>query len=137
MSRCEEMERRLLNWARWKQGAGVGGLGFAAVKLEACSSRPMYRESIIPTSAAEAEETDRGITWLSEPWQRTVRVHYLARHGLQWQSAQLGVSDRMIRIRIEQAHVQLKMWLHGVQLARLAQRDRVEALQRAARPGGR
>ena len=31
MARIEHIERRLLNWARWKHGANRCGLGYATV----------------------------------------------------------------------------------------------------------
>ena len=35
MARIEDIERRLLNWARWKAGGRSGGLGYSAINLPA------------------------------------------------------------------------------------------------------
>ena len=58
MAKIEDIERRLMNWARWKMVAGSGGLGYARLQLEAEGSRDGYREAKVPVVDCEASETD-------------------------------------------------------------------------------
>lgn len=114
MRKLEDIERRLLNWVRWKAGAGVGGLGYASVNLLAAlsgGSRTAHDPVPIPTMAIEAEETDRAVQALPSELRRTVEVVYLGRGGAADHARALAVSVATVRSRVCQAHKGISNWL--------------------------
>lgn len=113
-SKIEDIERRLLNWVRWKAGAGVGGLGYASVNMLAAlggSSRGAHDPIPIPTMAIEAEETDRAVMALPSELRRTVEVVYLGRGGAPEHARALAVSAVTVRARVCRAHKAISNWL--------------------------
>lgn len=131
MARIEDIERRLLNWARWKTGDRSGGMGFAKVNM-GMSGGTRRRESIIPTSDCEAEETDRAVMSLPSHLRATVEAVYLS--GSLWAvSARLCITPAAVDARIWRAHALIQTWVHNLEAARQAERQRVEAVLRAAR----
>ena len=134
MARVEEIERRLLNWARWRVGAGSGGMGYASASMGSLGSSGGYREAVVPTVDCEAEETDQAVQALAPDLRETVELVYAHGGGMAGKARRLGCSERAVYLRVEQAHVRLQVWLHDLQAARRQQRERVEALQRQARP---
>lgn len=134
MARIEDIERRLTNWARWRCGAGSGGLGYAAVNFATSSSAGGYRECVVPTGDCEAEETDQAVQALPSELRATVETVYLAGGGMAQKARRLAVTPAAVYARIDQAHRQLQVWLQDLAARRRAQRAHVEALQRQARP---
>lgn len=137
MARIEDIERRLLNWARWKAGGRTGGLGYSSLNLTAAMTgggRDGYRESVIPTNDCEAAETDRAVTQLSSELRRTIEVVYLEGGGIASKARKLCVTERTVHARIEHAHQKLARWLAEQHAVRRAQRELNERLQAAARP---
>lgn len=137
MARIEDIERRLLNWARWRCGLMRGGLGYASVDLgaERVDGGGGYdAPAVIPTSDVEASETDQAVMSLPGELRRTVEVCYLDGGGVQRHAAKLACSESTIKARIWRAHRLLSAWYAGRAAAAREQRARVEALQRAARP---
>ena len=134
--RSDDMERRLENWARWMHGAGTGGMGFASVNLLSAlgGDRSAHREATIPTVDCEGAQTDEAIKALPRELGETVRVVYLLGCGMRDKARRLGVTEATVRLRIGRAHRLLETWLvdHAQQCR--AQRERVEAVQAAARP---
>ena len=135
MARNEDMERRLLNWARWKLTGGFGVLGFASVNLEeADMPREPYADAPIPTSNIEASETDEAVKLLPSEVRATVEIHYLGNQTRRVKLARLCITERSYDLRIERAHRLLGVHF----LARLdrqrAERVRVEKLQDGMRP---
>lgn len=113
-SKIEDIERRLLNWVRWKAGAGVGGLGYASVNMLAAlagSSRGAHDPIPIPTMAIEADETDAAIKALPDDLRRTVEVAYLGRGGDADRARALAVSVVTMRARVCRAHKAISNWL--------------------------
>jgi hypothetical protein len=136
MARIEEIHHRLMNWARWKHGDRTGGLGYARVQLNGVPTRSAYRESIIPTSEAEAVETDDGLRQLPTDLQRAVEQVYLQARSARRAAPLLGCSPATVLVRVDDAHRLLQHWLTERQRAGQAERARVEALQHAQRPAG-
>lgn len=135
MARIDEMHHRLMNWARWKAGDLSTGLGYARVQLNGVPTRAAYREAIIPTSEAEAAETDAGLMQVPEKQRRAVEMVYLQGWSARRAAPALGCSPATVHVWIGDAHVLLQDWLTERQRARQAERARVDALQRAQRPG--
>lgn len=139
MRRLEDIERRLLNWARWKSGAGagVGNLGYASVNLaDADAGRSGYIEAPVPTSACEAEETDRAVLALESPMRAAVEWHYLQPGTYELKAGRLCCSVATFKNRVTQAHHSISRWLSDLHQARQLQRERLERLQASARPKG-
>lgn len=135
MARIEDIERRLLNWARWKASESRGGsMGYARTNWGAdVSTSSRYREARIPLSDCEAEEMDRAIAALS-PFElrQTVSVYYLAASEND-ALARLQCARPTLHARIGRAHLALQHWLAQQQLARELERQRVEAVGEASK----
>lgn len=136
MARIEYIEHRLLNWARWREGGAIGGLGYSAMKYgeQAMTAdyQSRYRESRIPVDACEAEETDRSVASLDSTHRRTVEVVYLQQLSSRGAALKLCVSAAAVDQRLWAAHRSISRWLDDRRLAREAERARTEALQRGA-----
>jgi hypothetical protein len=136
MARIEDIERRLQNWARWKHGAGSGGLGFSAGGgTFGGGSGSRYREAVVPTSDCEASDTDLAVNDLEARLRLTVCQVYLTGDSPAIDAAMLGCTESAVKARIWQAHARIEAWFTGREAARRAERDRVEALQRRAGAG--
>ena len=124
MARIDDIERRLLNWARWKHGAGAGGLGFASINPAALlgEDRDNFKEARIPTSDCEGEETDQAVKALPTELCETVHVVYLLGGGMAQKAKRLHVSDSGLRARISAAHRQISAWL----AAKVERKDRTK-----------
>lgn len=136
MARIEDVERRLLNWARWRLGMTRGGLGFAAVNMatERVDRAGYDAQSSIPTIDVEASDTEDAIGALSVEHQRTVQVVYLDGGGTVRHCARLGgnITPAGINARVTIIHRQLAGWFSDKAAGALVERRRVEALQRPA-----
>lgn len=104
MARIEDIERRLLNWARWKLGGTSSGLGYATARCWAVVVTPGYREAVIPTVACEAEETDRAVQSLASELRATLEVVYLMNEPMKRKIAYLCCCEATIKARIWRAH---------------------------------
>lgn len=125
--RIEDIERRLLNWARWKLGGTAGGLGFATVQLQAAlSAREHVREAVIPTSDAEASETDEAVRALDSTLRRTVEVVYLAGGGVRDKARRLACGEATLHSRVARAHSLIQSHLSDLAARRRQERERVE-----------
>ena len=132
MRKLEDIERRLLNWSRWKAGPGVGGLGYASVNMLAAlggSSRGAHDPIPIPTMAIEAEETDCAVAVLPSELRRTVEVVYLGRGGAADHARMLAVPVPTVRSRVCQAHKAISNWLADKAQGRESQRQNDARLQ--------
>lgn len=137
MARNEELERRCLNWARWKEGASSGGLGYASVYLPASvAGRDSFREATVPTLDVEAEQTDRAVMALPSALRRTVEVYYLGSGSMEDRCRLLQISRPTIYVRIDKAHEALAAWLREAEAKVRHDRERLELLQASARPKG-
>lgn len=129
MAKIEDIERRLLNWARWKLGGTSGGLGYAKVRYGDGVTASRYREAVIPTNDCEAEETDRAVGELGAQARRVVEVEYLSGKTMRWKVAFLGRSESSIKATIWQAHRDIAQWVARREERARAERIRVEDLQ--------
>lgn len=138
MPRLDWVEHRLLNWARWRLAGGAGpSLGYAGVKWgDSQAGRHGYREAVIPINAVEASETDTAVMQLQPGGTRlAVEVFYCGSGGVADKAQQLGIAEATLHKRLADAHHQLAEHWRAQQDKRAAERQRVEALQRQARPG--
>lgn len=112
MARIEEIERRLLNWARCRLSGG-GVLGFASVALgrDPAGGRDMSRESRIPMNDCEADETEAAIKSLAPELRDTVKQFYLQPGGEAEHMRKLGCSRATLHARIGRAHRAIDAWL--------------------------
>jgi len=136
MARIEEIERRLLNWARWKAGGRSGGLGYSAINLVTAGSgggRDGYRESVIPTNDCEADETDQAVMSLPSELRRTLEVVYVEGGGMAAKARRLCCAEATVHARVDQAHRKISRWLADQNASRQAQRERIERLQTSVR----
>lgn len=134
MARIDDIERRLLNWARWKSGAGSGGMGYAGVNMDSGGGSDGYREAVIPTMDCEAEETDRAVMSLASELRASVELVYTGRGTRADMARRLCITEGMLYRRIGQAHARIQQWLADLAQVRRHQRGRIEALQKSARP---
>lgn len=138
MAKIDDVERRLLNWARWRIGGDSGGLGYASATLGmSTQGRAMYREAIVPTSASEAVETDNAVQQLLDlDHRRVVLLHYAEGLSVAGVSIRLDCSVATVYARIDRLHRQLDEAFRELAAKRGSERARVEWLQRQARPKG-
>jgi hypothetical protein len=130
MSRVEEVERRLLNWARWRIGGSSGGLGFAKTSMGNQSGGSRYRESVIPTNAAEAMETDDAVKGLEADLRDVVEQHYGEGLSVALVAVRRGRSAATIYARLDRAHAVLDQVFRDRAYARRAERERVASIVR-------
>ena len=125
MALNDEMERRMLNWARWKLTGGAGVLGFSAVQFAAADMpREPYADAPIPTSNIEASEMDDAVKALPPELRATVEIHYLDNESQSHKLGRLGITKAALYLRIGRAHRVLSDHF----MARL-DRQRVERLR--------
>ena len=138
MARIDDIERRLLNWARWRHGMTCGGLGFASTDMttERVDRAGFDAQANIPTIDVEASDTDDAIATLTPDHQRTVHVVYLDGGGALRHCVKLGgnITPAGINARIAIIHRKLAGWFADKAARAQAERSRVEALQRSRAP---
>jgi hypothetical protein len=135
MARIDWIEHRLLNWQRWKLGAGGGGLGFARVNLLAVHmGRDSYTEARIPINDVEASETDQAVDRLPGELKATVIEAYLGEGGEQDHCRRLYCAKATLHARIGRAHRLLADHFSARTDRERQERQRVEAVIDAARP---
>lgn len=134
MARIEEIERRLLNWARWKHGAGSGGLGYGGSTWNMEPSGSRYREAVIPTVDCEASVTDQAVGSLEQRLRETVQQVYLTGDSADIDARKLSISPATVKARIWEAHRRMSEWFTSRDSVARAERQRIEALQRASKP---
>jgi hypothetical protein len=138
MARIEDIERRLLNWARWKAGATANPLGYAQAQMqERVDGEGWDAVQAVPTVDHEAAETDRGVQALGTTLQETLRVFYVEGGGIARKARKLGCTERAVYLRVEQAQRGLAFWLSELAESRKRERERVERLQQGAVVGVR
>ncbi len=133
MARNEEIERRLQNWARWKLGAGGGGLGYGGSAWNMEPSGTRYREAVIPTIDCEASVTDQAVASLDVRLRETIEQVYLTGDSAALDARKLGCSEATVKARVWEAHRRLVVWFAERAALARAERERVEALQRASK----
>jgi hypothetical protein len=135
MARIPDIERRLLNWQRWRALMHDGGGNFARASTEErVDGQGWDAPTVINTLDAEAEITEQGVMALASPLRAAVESMYLAGGGVARKARRLCISEATLYLRVEQAHRALASWLSDRTLVQRAQQERMQALQRAARP---
>ncbi|WP_428421943.1 hypothetical protein [Methylibium sp.] len=133
MARLPDIERRLLNWARWKIGCTSGGLGFASVVMEdRVDGEGFDAQAKVPTIDHEAAETDVAVLALDGRLRASVESVYVASGTMRRKAARLCCAEATIYARIDEAHRVLARWFSEKAAVGRAERERVERLQRAA-----
>lgn len=132
MARDPEIERRLLNWARAKEGGLSGGLGFARANLEADTYQRGYREATIPIDACEADITDQAVRSLLPVLRETVMRLYLNNESTKVVAARARVTEQAVLARLWKAHAELRAWFAERESKAAEERKRVERMQRTA-----
>jgi AraC-like DNA-binding protein len=130
MARMESIHYRLQNWALWKAREAAGGLGFASRSSFLREAVSGYREAQIPIIDEDAAITDQAVASLKtdKPAQhQTVCLHYTgdrdhARLTVLAIAKQIGISERGVQMRLEEADRSIARWLE----------ERDEARKRAA-----
>lgn len=133
MARLEDVERRLLNWARWVHMQGSdGALGYAEVRLggDGVGQRAAYREASIPVIECEAAETDQAVKALPGELRATVVTVYTASGTRTDHLRVLHISLSTLKARIGEAHRLMSRYFADRHTAAAVERARVEALQR-------
>jgi hypothetical protein len=135
VARIPDIERRLLNWARWKAGEGGGGLGYSGGSMwNTEAGRSGYREAIIPTVDVEASATDTAVLALPSELRSAVEALYLRRGTIEQAADRLCCGVATIYRRVDQAHAQLASWFSAKASAARDEAARLDALNESARP---
>lgn len=135
MARIPDIERGLLNWARWRAQMQDGGGNFARVDFtaERVDGGGWDTPTPIPTNDAEAELYDKAVKALASELRQTVEMVYIKGGGMRDKARRLAVSEATVYMRIDKAHIAISSWLRDHKQAQDDQRKRMEALQRSAR----
>lgn len=137
MARIPEIERRLLNWARYLARLNSGGGNYATVQLdqERVDRTGYDAASPIPIGDAEAEATDKAVERLELGQRDAVRAAYLGTGSVAEKARRIGVSLATLYARVDLAHKVLEREFAAAKAAADAERRRVEQLQRWRPPG--
>lgn len=134
MARIADIERRLLNWARYE--IAMRGRGsFARIDLTQpnVDNRSPYDSQVpIGIMEGEAKETADAVEALEESLRKAVREHYFSTRGVPEQARALGIGKSTLYARIEQAHRVIARWLAEREQAAQQEAKRVRALQPGA-----
>lgn len=137
MARIESIEFRLINWARWKAGAGGGRLGYSGINLANPTPgvRDPYAAAPVPTNDIEASETDQAVLLLPGDLRATVIEYYTGTGGEADHLRILCCARATMHARIDRAHRLLAEHFAAQDDRQRQQRDRIELLQRRATSG--
>lgn len=93
--------------------------------------RDPYAQAVIPTNDVEASETEDAVMSLpAELWQ-TLVLFYVGAGSQVKKANQLGITERGMRARVDQAHRHLSAYFTQKNERARAERERVESLQRS------
>ena len=136
MARDPDIERRLLNWARWKNAKEGGGGNFARTDMtvERVDGAGWDWSQEPPTFEGEAITTDQAVMALPSELRATVEMAYLGAGSVQHMMARLQIARCTVYTRIDQAHRRLRTWFAERAEAARVQLARDEAVRRSARP---
>lgn len=139
MARIPEIERRLLNWARYVALLNAGGGNYASVDMtvERVDHDGYDAPTVIPITDAEAEATDKAVEALEVDQRNAVRAAYLGTSSVAERARRLCISLATLYSRVEAAHHSLARAFADAKVAADAERKRVEQLQRWLPPGSK
>jgi hypothetical protein len=126
------MERRLQNWARWRLSTKGSPLGYAGIDLESAlegSGSGYDTPSAIPMHDFEASETEAAVMSLPEELWRTLVTFYVGAGSQAKKAKGLGVTERGMLARVDQAHRKLATYFTDKAQQARAERSRVEQLR--------
>lgn len=126
-----EMDRRLQNWARWRAFREGGGRVGGGSMEERVDGAGWDAPTVIPTSDAEAEETDKGVMAMDSVLRYATCTWYLTGGGVAQRCHKAQCSETELRRRVALGQRRLADWLQDKRAAADAERRRVEHLQRA------
>ena len=109
----DELERRLLNWARWYLSSAMAPGAYALSAIYRGMPTSPRGESIIPTLAGEAADTDGAINHLPERHRLALHVWYLSGWSVVRMATKLGCHRNTVRNRIDVARAALARGLDG------------------------
>lgn len=135
MARIEDIERRLLNWARYEIAMkGRGTYARIDITQPTVDNRTPY-DSQVPIGIMEGEamETADAVAALEDGLRRAVHEHYKSTKGAAEQARALGIGKSTLYARIEEAHRVIYRWLADRQRAAQQEAARVRALQPGAK----
>ena len=136
MARIDDIENRLRNWARWKDGASGGRLNYSSVKWGAPmpkGPRDTYDSVPVPINDIEASETDQAVQRLPSELKATVIECYTGRGGEAEHLRVLCCAKATMYARIDRAHRLLADHFAAKQDRQREERERLERLQRQAK----
>lgn len=132
MAMIDWVDRRLHNWARYREGGLDGGLGYARVNLMTVGSGgPAV--SVIPTNAMEANETGEAIKTLPADLVHTVELYYRRTANRKELASMLGCAQPTVDSRLTRAHRMLADWFNDRAAEQQRVRDDLERTTREAR----
>ena len=132
MARNEYAHMRLTFWALWcARMRGSGNFASAGI-TERVDGQGWDAPTVISNIDAEAEETDRAVSHAEPTLREALQVYYVGAGGVAKKARKLGVSEATLYARVEQGTHAVARWLDDQRRAADAERQRVEALQRAA-----
>lgn len=138
MARIEWIKQRLQNWALWCVQAESGGAGYSSTTSflhEVDSSR--YRESVVPVDEVDASVTNQAVESLRPERSHlyeTLHCIYPKGLGIKETARRTCRAESTIKAQLEQADLALKVWFDARQQVQREARDRLRAVQEAARP---
>lgn len=126
--RIEWVQRRLENWAMWKERGGSGGLGFASQSIfaDGPSARGTYDGAVIPVDEIDASITDDGVESLKlghGHLYKTLQLVYLANLGIKGTAERMQRAESTVHHNLGQADLQLSLWFEERRRRPLAQRE--------------
>lgn len=137
MARDADIERRLLNWARWRnerEGLGGGNYAKADMAKERVDGDGWDWSQDPPTFEAEAIVTDMGVMRLASELRATVEAAYLSDGSVKRVAKRLHIAECTVYARIDMAHRKLRAWLAERSEQARAQAARDAAIREACRP---
>lgn len=138
MARDEDIDRRLKDWASYRNEQLRGGLGYARANVEAerVDGEGWDTPLPIPSSQAEIDQTEKAVMALPSELRATVEAVYISQRSYREIAARLCVAEPTVHARVWQAHRKLRAWFNEQADERARRRARDEALQASLRPPG-
>lgn len=132
MAKLPDIERKLLNWARYRLRRDSGAIGYATTSLrERVDGEGWDARAAIPTVDSDADVTEQAIQSLQVDLRHTIEEFYLRGDGVDAKARRLGCSRAAVYARISLAHLQLASWFSERDRVARQERERVEKLQRS------
>lgn len=116
MARIEWVERRLENWALWKERRSSGASGYASQSIFADGpSARGHGEAMVPVDDIEASITDDAVESLKLGWghlHQTLHLVYVKGLGIRETAERMHRAMSTIHAQLGQADLQLAAWFN-------------------------